>query len=87
MTAHKGAGRSGPAKRKEGEAVADTSGEEPTPRDTYKDEEVPVTEKPVPTEAKTSEYVVTVDDSSGAVVKIEEVSEKSGERREFSGRE
>jgi hypothetical protein len=43
-----------------------------------------VTEKPVPTRSKTSQYVVSVDDATGFVVKIEKLDDETGQRREFT---
>jgi hypothetical protein len=63
---------------------------------------VPVTEKPVPTRRpaasrsatprsatsrKISQYVVSVDDATGGIVKIEKLDEQTGESREFTAEE
>src|SRR5690242_16558955 len=47
------------------------------------------TEKPVPSapEKKTSQYVVTVDNTTGLPVKMEKLDEQTGNRTEFSNEE
>jgi len=45
---------------------------------------LPPTEKPVPQAKKITEYVVSIDDATGAVVKIEQVDPKTGQRRELT---
>ncbi|HSF33877.1 MAG TPA: hypothetical protein VLK82_25900 [Candidatus Tectomicrobia bacterium] len=65
-------------------------------------EKVPVTEKPVPSRRpatprsapsrgaisrKISQYVVSVDDATGSIVKIEKLDEKTGKSREFTQQE
>lgn len=44
----------------------------------------PVTEKPVATRRKISQYVVSVDDATGSITKIEKLDEKTGERKQFN---
>jgi hypothetical protein len=51
------------------------------------EKEAPVTEKPVATTRKISQYVVSVDDGTGRIVKMEKQDEKTGERKEFSQQE
>jgi hypothetical protein len=50
-------------------------------------QEPPVTEKPVATRRKISQYVVSVDDATGSIVKIEKLDERTGERRELTPEE
>lgn len=45
---------------------------------------VPVTERPVASRRKISEYVVSVDDETGAIVKIERVDEDTNARTELT---
>jgi hypothetical protein len=47
----------------------------------------PVTEKPVALRRKISQYVVSVDDATGAIVRIETLDEKTGQPREFTQEE
>jgi hypothetical protein len=47
----------------------------------------PVTEKPVATRRKISQYVVSVDDATGSIVKIEKMDEQTGTPREFTQEE
>jgi hypothetical protein len=46
-----------------------------------------VTEKPVPTERTVAQFVVSVDATTGAIVKIEDLDETTGQRREFTPEE
>ncbi len=48
---------------------------------------LPVTEKPVPPVKKITEYVVSIDDATGAAVKIEKIDPKTGQRRELTPEE
>jgi len=47
----------------------------------------PVTEKPVATRRKISQYVVSVDDATGSIIKIEKIDEQTGKPREFTQEE
>jgi hypothetical protein len=51
------------------------------------EKEAPVTEKPVATRRKILQYVVSVDDATGCIVKMEKQDEKTGERKEFTQQE
>jgi hypothetical protein len=51
------------------------------------EKEAPVTEKPVATRRKISQYVVSVDDATGCIIKMEKQDEKTGERKEFTQQE
>jgi len=44
----------------------------------------PVTEKPVATRRPISHYVVSVDDTTGSIVKIEKLDEQTGERKRLT---
>jgi hypothetical protein len=50
-------------------------------------QEPPVTEKPIATRRKISQYVVSVDDVTGSIVKIEKLDEQTGERKELTQEE
>ena len=47
----------------------------------------PVTEKPVATRRKISQYVVSVDEATGSIVKIEKMNEQTGKPRELTQEE
>jgi hypothetical protein len=48
---------------------------------------VPPTERPVPSERRLSQYVLSVDDSTGAIVKIEKLDPEAGARTELTREE
>jgi hypothetical protein len=50
-------------------------------------EQPPVTEKPVATRRKISQYIVSVNDATGSIVKIEKMDEQTGKPREFTQEE
>jgi hypothetical protein len=43
-----------------------------------------VTEKPVASRRKVSQYVLSVDDTTGSILKMEKLDEKTGQRKEFT---
>ena len=77
-----------PKSKKETQSVAEKKGKAATAAGATADEiEPPVTEKPVPTQMKISQFVVSVDDSTGAIVKIERLDEQTGLRTELTQQE
>jgi hypothetical protein len=79
-------GETGQRPEKEPQAVADEQAPKtvsegtPPPGGT----EPPVTEKPVATRRKISQYVVSVDEVTGSIVKIEKLDEQTGKPKEFT---
>jgi hypothetical protein len=79
-------GETGQRPEKEPQAVADEQAPKtasegtPPPGGT----EPPVTEKPVATRRKISQYVVSVDGATGSIVKIEKLDEQTGKPKEFT---
>ena len=76
----------------ESQAVAEeqthnTSNEGTPPPGEQEPSLTPVTEKPVAIRRKISQYVVSVDDATGAIVRIETLDEKTGKPREFTQEE
>jgi hypothetical protein len=63
----------------------------PFPKDTPSEDtaetSLPVTEKPVPPRAGITQYVVSVDDATGSILKVEKLDSKTGARRALSSGE